>query len=115
MLKMANTRLELWDKKIEDKYIALKVEAYYDIIKELIFAHMYKKGFNCTNHLCLIAYLKKNIPDFDYECNKIDELRQLRNEISYRGFAVKKDYLERNEPEFRSIIKRLNDEIRKIN
>ena len=111
MLSMANIRLEFWDKKIPDKYIALKVEAYYDIIKELIFAHIYKNGFNCTNHLCLIAYLKKNISDFDYEIEKIDELRQLRNEISYRGFSVKKDYLERNEPEFKSIIERLRKEL----
>ena len=73
---------------------------------------MYKKGFNCTNHLCLIAYLKKNISSFDYECEKIDELRQIRNEISYRGFAVKKDYLERNEPEFKSIIDRLRKELK---
>lgn len=111
MLEMANIRFEFWNKEIEDKFIALKVEAYYDIIKELIFAHMYKKGFNCTNHLCLIAYLKKNVADFDYECNKIDELRQLRNEISYRGFTVKKDYLEKNEQEFKDIIDRLKKEI----
>lgn len=43
--------------------------------------------------------------------NKIDELRQLRNEISYRGFTVKKDYLERNEQEFKDIIDRLKKEI----
>jgi len=39
MLNMANLRLEFWDRKVEDKFTALKVEAYYDIIKELdIFA-----------------------------------------------------------------------------
>lgn len=111
MLSMANIRLEFWDRKIEDKFIALKVEAYYDIIKELAFAHMYRRGFNCTNHLCLIAHLKKHISGFDFECDKIDELRQLRNEISYRGFGVKKDYLERNEPEFKAMIERLKKEI----
>ncbi|PIZ00147.1 hypothetical protein COY62_04155 [bacterium (Candidatus Howlettbacteria) CG_4_10_14_0_8_um_filter_40_9] len=111
MLSMANIRLEFWDKKVSDKFIALKVEAYYDIIKELVFAHMYKGGFNCTNHLCLISYIKKQIPNFDFECDKIDELRQLRNEISYRGFTVKKDYLNRNEPEFKAIIERLKKEI----
>ena len=34
MLEMANIRLEFWSKKIPGKYIALKVEAYYDIIKD---------------------------------------------------------------------------------
>ena len=111
MLKMANIRFEFWNREIGDKYLTLKVEAYYDIIKELIFAHMYKNGFNCTNHLCLIAYLKKKIENFEYESEKIDELRQVRNEISYRGFTVKKDFLERNETEFKSIIEKLRKEL----
>jgi hypothetical protein len=112
MLKMALLRIEFWNKKIDDKYIALKIEAYYDIIKELIFAHMYKNGYNCTNHLCLIAYLKEKFKDFDYETEKIDELRKIRNEINYRGFQIKKDYLERNELEFKSIIQKLKESLK---
>ena len=111
MLIMANLRLKFWDKKVADEFIVLKVEAYYDIIKELLFAHLYKNGYNCTNHLCLIAYLKEKIKDFDFETQKIDELRKLRNEINYRGLTIKKDYLERNELEFKNIIKRLKEEL----
>lgn len=111
MLQTANIRLKFWDKKIADEFIILKVESYYDIIKELIFAHLYKKGYNCTNHLCLIAYLQEKISDFDFEIQKIDELRKVRNEINYRGLTIKKDYLERNEPEFKNIIKRLKEEL----
>lgn len=66
----------------------LKVEAYYEIIKELIFAHMYAEGFNCTNHLCLIAYLRESIGNFEKEADKIDKLRKIRNEI--RGFFYSK-------------------------
>ncbi len=113
MLAMANLRLKFWNEKVTGEFIVLKVEAYYDIIKELIFAHLYKKGYNCTNHLCLIAYLKKNINDFDFEIQKIDELRKVRNEINYRGLTIKKDYLERNELEFKNIIKRLKEELEK--
>ena len=94
MLQMADLRLEFWNKEVDDKFIALKVEAYYDIIKELIFAHLYKNGYNCTNHLCLIAYLREKIQDFDFEIQKIDELRKVRNEINYRGLTIKKDYLQ---------------------
>ena len=112
-LMMANLRLKFWDKKVADEFIVLKVEAYYDIIKELIFAHLYKNGYNCTNHLCLIAYLKEKIKDFDFETQKIDELRKVRNEINYRGLIIKKDYLERNELEFKNIIKRLKEELEK--
>ncbi len=115
MLMIANLRLKFWDKKVADEFIVLKVESYYDIIKELIFAHLYKNGYNCTNHLCLIAYLKKKIEDFDFEIQKIDELHKVRNEINYRGLAIKKDYLERNELEFKNIIKRLKEELEKSN
>jgi hypothetical protein len=110
IFQMANIRFEFWNKNIDDKFIALKVEAYYDIIKELIFAHIYKNGYNCTNHLCLIAYLKEKIKDFDFEIQKIDELRIIRNEINYRGFVIKKDYLQKNELEFKNIIQRLKKE-----
>ncbi len=113
MLMMANLRLKFWDKKVADEFIVLKVEAYYDIIKELLFAHIYKNGYNCTNHLCLIAYLKEKIKNFDFETQKIDELRKVRNEINYRGLIIKKDYLERNELEFKNIIKRLKEELEK--
>ena len=112
MLQMANLRLKFWDKKADDEFIVLKVEAYYDIIKELIFAHLYKNGYNCINHLCLIAYLTERVPDFDFEIQKIDELRRVRNEINYRGSIIKKDYLERNELEFKNIIKRLKEELK---
>ena len=111
MLIIANLRLKFWDKKVADEFIFLKVEAYYDIIKELLFAHLYKNGYNCTNHLCLIAYLKEKIKDFDFETQKIDELRKVRNEINYRGLIIKKDYLERNELEFKNIIKQLKEEL----
>ena len=113
MLMMANLRLKFWNKKVADEFIVLKVEAYYDTIKELIFAHLYKNAYNCTNHLCLIAYLKENIKEFDFEIQKIDELRRIRNEINYRGLTIKKDYLERNELEFKNIIKRLKEELEK--
>ena len=107
MLNMANTRLEFWDKKVEDKFTSLKVEAYYDIIKELIFSKIYKEGYNCTNHICLIAYLNEKMKSFDFEIQKINELRKVRNEINYRGLMIKKEYIERNELEFKNIIKRL--------
>ncbi len=112
LLKMADLRMKFWDKKIDDEFMTLKVEAYYDMIKELIFAHLYFRGYNCTNHTCLIAYLEENFKDFNFEIQKIDELRKIRNEINYRGFNVKKDYLLRNELEFKSIIKSLKSRLK---
>ena len=114
MLKVANLRFEFWDRKIDGKFAALKIEAYYDIIKDLIFAHLYEDGFNCTNHKCLIAYLKYIMPDFEYEINKIDELRRIRNQISYRGMFIDNGYLIKNELEFNQIIKTLKNSLRSI-
>lgn len=111
MVRMADLRLEFWEEDTESKFAALKVEAYYDVIKELIFAHLYKKGYNCTNHLCLIAYLEENFENIEFEIHKIDELRKVRNEINYRGMNVQQDYLARNELEFKNIIKKLKEEI----
>lgn len=105
---MAATRIEFWNRDIEKRFIALKVEAYYEIIKELALAHAYREGYRCGNHLAIIAYLKEKVPDFEFETEKVDELRKVRNEISYRGFRVQKDYLKRNEPEFKHIICILN-------
>ncbi len=113
MVQMAELRLKFWVRKISDEFVVLKIEAYYDIIKELIFANLYKDGYNCTNHLCLIAYLSQKMDGFDFEIQKIDELRILRNDINYRGLSVRKDYLERNELEFRNIIDRLKAELEK--
>jgi len=59
MRDMAGLRIKFWDKEVTEEFIVLKIEAYYDIIKELIFAHLYKNGYNSTNHICLIAYLKE--------------------------------------------------------
>ena len=107
LLQMAELRLEFWNQEIDERFLTLKIEAYYDIIKELIIAHLYQQGFNCSNHQCLIAYLKEHLDEFDYECEKIEELRKVRSEISYRGFFVSKDYLARNELEFLNIIQKL--------
>ncbi|MFA5888394.1 MAG: hypothetical protein WC852_06820 [Candidatus Nanoarchaeia archaeon] len=106
---MAMLRFEFWDRKIDPKFSALKVEAYYEVIKELMFAMLYRKGFDCSNHVCLISYLAEHTADFDYETNKIDELRRVRHDIAYRGFNVSSNYLEQNELEFKWIIQKLKE------
>ena len=111
MLKMAHLRMRFWDWAIEDEFAALKVEAYYDIIKELIHAHLYIQGYNCSYHLCLISYLREKFPQFDRETIMIDKLRKVRNNMNYKGLIIKKDYLERNEREFKHIIEELKERL----
>lgn len=110
MLKLIDTRLEFWDpisKKIDEKFSSLIVEAYYEIIKELLTAYLNLEGLASSNHECLIRYFEKQNPDLNFECEKIDELRKVRNKIDYRGFFVKKEFFDRNKLEYQHIIKLL--------
>lgn len=112
MLKMALLRLRFWDRPIGDEFAALKVEAYYDVIKEHIHAHLYKNGYNCTNHICLISYLRERFPQFKRETAKIDELRKVRNDMNYKGLIIEKEYLKQNEPRFKHIINQLKERLK---
>lgn len=109
LITMAMLRLKFWSPEIDAEFSALKVEAYYEIMKELMFAMLYKKGFDCSNHVCPISYLAEYVPDFEYETMKIDELRKVRHDIGYRGFNVTGNYIKQNELEFKWIIQKLKE------
>jgi hypothetical protein len=64
--------------------------------------------------MVLIAYLKEFYREFtEYEIQFIDQLRQLRNKIVYKGFFVQTDYLERNERQIKQAIEKFNKIIQK--
>jgi len=110
MLKLIEVRLEFWEpisKNIKEKFASLVVEAYYEIIKELLTAYLNLDALSSSNHECLIRYFEKQNPDLNFECEKIDELRKIRNKIDYRGFFVKKEFFDRNKLEYQHIIKLL--------
>lgn len=76
----------------------LLIEEYYEIVKELITAIMSCDGWKTVSHELLIGYLAEFYP----ECNTleialIDQLRQMRNDIAYRGVMINPEYLERNQ------------------
>ena len=70
------------------------IEEYYEIIKELITAFMYKSGFKTLSHLALIKFAKENIKILtSAEISLIDDLRIKRNNIVYYGETVTKEFL----------------------
>jgi hypothetical protein len=70
------------------------IEEYYEIIKELITAVMYKSGFKTLSHLALIEFAKENIKVLtSAEISLIDDLRIKRNNIVYYGETVTSDFL----------------------
>jgi len=65
-------------------------------------------GYKTLSHEVLVGYLKEFFPQFsESEVLLVDRLRQLRNKISYMGFFVDIDYLERNEGRIKEVVGRL--------
>ncbi|MBU0457373.1 MAG: hypothetical protein ABH824_07515 [Nanoarchaeota archaeon] len=115
MLKMIEVRQKFWDSLIDildDEFSSLIVEGYYEIIKELLTAYLNINGLESSNHECLIRYFQKENSNLNVEAEKIDELKQVRNKIDYRGFFVRKEFFERNKLEYQHIIKLLNKMIK---
>ena len=96
--------------KIQDKIkmVSLIISDYYEIIKELITAILLKDGYKTLSHKDLISYIKSRYREFSQqEIIFLDNLRILRNRISYEGYKIDVSYLNRNEIIFKSIIKKL--------
>lgn len=88
----------------------LLVEEYYEIVKELITAIMSCDGWKTTSHELLVGYLAQFYPEFNAaEIALIDQLRQMRNDIDYRGVMINPEYLERNQAAILDVITTLKD------
>lgn len=111
LLKQANVRLDEL-KKIRN-YISEErvVEFYFDCIKELILALMYIEGIKTLSHLELIEY-SKNYIDTEQK-NVLDELRVKRNQISYYGKNISKNFFIQKEVILKEIIRKLKNAIAK--
>lgn len=110
LLKVVELRLSSIKKFDSKKETSLIVESYYKVVKELITGLMAIDGYKTTSHEALIIYLKKIYKEFDeYQINLADELRKLRNKISYEGYLADEHYLKRNQLEIKNIIKKLKE------
>lgn len=108
ILKMVKVRMKELETKDRKEFASLIVEDYYEIIKEAITALMAIDGYKTLSHEVLIGYLKEFFPQFsDAEITLIDQVRQIRNKIAYKGFFVTPDFLERNEIRIKKIVLRL--------
>lgn len=86
----------------------LLVEEYYEIVKEIITGIMSCDGWKTTSHELLIGYLGMFYPEFSTsEVILMDQLRQMRNDIDYRGVMINPEYIERNQQEILAIIQKL--------
>ena len=82
ILKMVETTLEMIDTIDSTKFTSHVVKEYYEAIRELITVILLLDGYKTL----------------------IDDLRIIRNKISYNGFFVTDDYLERKRKDILMLI-----------
>jgi hypothetical protein len=108
ILKMIEVRMKALSLMDRKEFASLVVEDYYEITKEAITALMALDGYKTLSHEVLVAYLKEFYPQFsESEILLVDQLRQLRNKIAYRGFFITHDFLERTEARMKSIVSKI--------
>lgn len=111
MQEMASLREEFLNEPIDEKFSALKLEAYYDIIKELIYAYAYKRGFifssDTLSDSLLPLYAHHHLHDFKKEIKEIEELFFMKSRIHSLGWKDIKIYLEKNQEMLNRIIEKL--------
>ncbi|MFP3871674.1 MAG: hypothetical protein ACLFVL_02195 [Candidatus Aenigmatarchaeota archaeon] len=94
-----------------DDNVPLIVEAYWEIIKQLITASLTLDGYKSYSQECLVSYLEEFYEFSHEELELIDELREVRNDIDYRGRYLQMDYLNRKEDKIQSIISKLEEKV----
>ena len=111
ILKMVETSLEMVRTIDENKFPSNVAKEYYDIIRELASIILLLDGYKTFGegaHKKTIEYLGKNYRQFStQEIAVMDELRIIRNRISYDGFFVQPDYIKRKRQAIEGIIRKL--------
>lgn len=109
LLAQIEIRLKDASNKDSAEFTTLIIEAYYEIIKELLTALLSVDGYKTLSHTTLIDYLRATYTKqfTEHEIQTIDELRKNRNRIAYEGFSIKKDYHDRKAPIALEIITKL--------
>ena len=105
ILKMVSLIEERIKKQDKNRMTALIIADYYEIIKELITVILLIDGYKTLSHKDLVDYIKEKYSEIDMrELSVLDDLRVLRNRVSYEGFFVEPSYLNRNEFLFKAIV-----------
>jgi hypothetical protein len=108
ILKMIEVRMKALGLKDRKEFASLVVEDYYEIIKEAVTALMALDGYKTLSHEVLVGYLKEFYPQFsEAEILLVDQLRQLRNRIAYKGFFITNDFLERTEARMKTVVSKI--------
>ncbi len=77
----------------------------------MITASLTLDGYKSYSQECLVSYLEEFYEFSHEELELIDELRNLRNDIDYRGRYLEMDYLNRKEDKIQKVISKLEGEV----
>ncbi len=91
MRKMAAVREDFIEEHIDEKFIALHLETYHDIIQELLYAQLYKRGLFCKSEEAVLAFAIQYFPLCKQHKNMLAELYTCRKKIhSLKPQQIKK-------------------------
>ena len=113
--KMAEVTLQRIKDSDIDKYASNNLKDYYDVIHELMEAIASLEGIKISGegaHEKLINHIVTRYAFGESERIFLQELRNIRNRITYEGFFVQPDYVKRNENKIKDIIERLGEIIK---
>jgi len=117
ILKMVDTTLEMIKVIDINKFSSNVTKEYYDAIRELMGVVLLLDGYKIYGegaHKRLVEYIESNYKEFSaYEISLIDDLRITRNKITYDGFFVDKDYIDRKRNDIKKIIDKLKGIIKR--
>lgn len=100
-----------------EKYPTNTLSDYYDITRKLMSSIALLDGVKFKGegtHQKLIDYVCQNHNLGEQNREFIQQLRDYRNRISYEGFVIKPDFIQRNKEKIEEIINRLNNLIENL-
>ena len=114
ILKMIESTLRMIRELNPEKFPSQIIKEYYDILRELISIIALLDGYRTLGegaHKELMEYIQDNYHSKLEESHFhfLNELRIIRNKITYDGFFVNLEYVKRNEEVIITIIKKLKD------
>lgn len=118
IFKMAKTSLEMVESLDAEKFSSHIVKEYYEILRELLSILLLLDGYKTYGqgaHKNIIVYVAKNYSSLfsEYYIYFIDELRILRNKITYDGYFVPYDFVRRKKGDIQALVRMLLGVIQK--
>ena len=114
MERMALLREDFLQHQVDEKFIVLKLEAYYDIIKELLYSNLYKNGYACSNPQCLVAYVEHHLHNFKKEYALIQELFAMKLKMHRISPKEIQEFLQKNEQLLKKTIALLKERLKTL-